>query len=90
MNGSSISEEMSNRPIFPQMLVGMVAAGEESGALPQMLSKVSDFYASEVNATVDGLSSIIEPLLIISLGGVMAIVVLSIYLPIFKMTTAIH
>ena len=90
MNGSSISEEMSKRPIFPQILVGMIAAGEESGTLPEMLSKVSDFYTSEVNAIVDGLSSIIEPLLIVCLGGVVAIVVLSIYLPIFKMATAIH
>ncbi|MCK4590885.1 MAG: type II secretion system F family protein [Candidatus Latescibacteria bacterium] len=90
INGVSISEEMGKRPIFPQLLVGMVAAGEESGTLPDMLGKVSDFYTSEVNATVDGLSSIIEPLLIVCLGAVVAVVVLSIYLPIFRMTTAIH
>jgi type IV pilus assembly protein PilC len=90
INGASISGEMSKRAIFPQMLVGMVSAGEESGTLPQMLGKVSDFYSGEVDAMVDGLSSIIEPLLIVSLGGVVAIVVLAIYLPIFQMVTGIH
>ena len=90
INGASISEEMGKRPIFPQMLVGMVNAGEESGTLSQMLDKVSDFYTGEVDAMVDGLSSIIEPVLIVSLGGVVALVVVSMYLPIFQMVTAIH
>ena len=90
INGAGISEEMRKRPIFPQMLVGMVTAGEESGTLPEMLGKVSDFYTGEVNAMVDGLSSIIEPLLIVCLGGIVAIVVLAIYLPIFQMVTSIH
>ena len=90
INGASISGEMSKRSIFPQMLVGMVNAGEESGTLPEMLGKVSDFYTGEVDAMVDGLSSIIEPLLIVSLGGIVAVVVLAIYLPIFQMVTGIQ
>jgi len=90
VGGSSIAEGFRKRPIFPKLMVGMVAAGEESGALAQMLEKVADTYAEEVDSAVSGLTSVIEPVLIVGLGAVILVVVLAIYLPIFKMATGIH
>jgi len=90
VNGSTISEKLAESPIFPKMVVSMVAAGEGSGNLPQMLDKVSDFYTREVDAAIAGLTSMIEPALIVGLGGVVTVVVLAIYLPIFQMATGIQ
>ena len=67
----------------------MVSAGEGSGDLPQMLAKVSDFYTKEVDASISGLTSMIEPALIVGLGAIVTVVVLAIYLPIFQMATGI-
>ncbi|MCK5596631.1 MAG: type II secretion system F family protein, partial [Candidatus Eisenbacteria sp.] len=89
VNGSTISEKLAESPIFPRMVVSMVSAGEGSGDLPQMLEKVSDFYTKEVDAAIDGLTSMIEPALIVGLGAIVTVVVLAIYLPIFQMATGI-
>jgi type IV pilus assembly protein PilC len=89
VNGSTISEKMSESSIFPKMVVSMVAAGEGAGNLPDMLEKVSDFYTKEVDAAVSALTSMIEPALIVGLGAIVTVVVLAIYLPIFQMATGI-
>lgn len=90
INGSTISEKLAESPVFPKMVVSMVAAGEGSGSLPQMLDKISDFYTREVDAAIAGLTSMIEPALIVGLGGIVTVVVLAIYLPIFQMATGIQ
>lgn len=87
VNGSTISDKLSESRIFPKMVVSMVSAGEGSGNLPEMLEKISDFYTDEVDAAISGLTSMIEPILIVGLGAVVAVVVLAIYLPIFQMAT---
>ena len=89
VNGSTISEKLAESKVFPKMVISMVAAGEGSGNLPDMLSKVSDFYSREVDAAISGLTSMIEPILIVGLGAIVTVVVLAIYLPIFQMATGI-
>jgi type IV pilus assembly protein PilC len=89
INGSTISEKLKESPVFPKMVVSMVAAGESSGNLPEMLNKIADFYTREVDAAISGLTSMIEPILIVGLGAIVTVVVLAIYLPIFQMATGI-
>ena len=69
---------------FPGMVVQMVAVGEETGALDSMLSKIADFYEDEVEAAVKALTSILEPIMIIVVGGIVGFVVIAMYLPLFK------
>lgn len=90
INGSTISEKLGESSVFPKMVVSMVAAGESSGNLPEMLNKISDFYTREVDAAISGLTSMIEPILIVGLGAIVTVVVLAIYLPIFQMATGIE
>jgi type IV pilus assembly protein PilC len=66
------------------MVVQMVAVGEETGALDSMLSKIADFYEDEVEAAVKALTSILEPIMIILVGGIVGFVVIAMYLPLFK------
>ncbi|WP_457681474.1 type II secretion system F family protein [Thermovibrio sp.] len=82
--GVSLSAAMSKQHIFPPMLKNMVAIGEQAGNLDEMLSKVADFYEEEVDRTVDGLTSLIEPLLIVFIGGIIGVIIIAMYLPIFK------
>ncbi len=89
VNGATISDKLAESSVFPKMVVSMVAAGEGAGNLPEMLDKVSDFYTKEVDAAVTALTSMIEPALIVGLGGIVTVVVLAIYLPIFQMATGI-
>ena len=89
VNGSTISEKLEESGVFPKMVTSMVAAGEGSGNLPEMLSKISDFYTREVDAAISGLTSMIEPILIVGLGVIVTVVVLAIYLPIFQMATGL-
>jgi type IV pilus assembly protein PilC len=88
MEGSNMSTEMANFAFFPKMSVRMTAIGEKSGKIDEVLVKVAEYYSSEVDATVEGFSSIIEPLLIVMLGGVVGVFVISMYLPVFKMAMA--
>ncbi|NEX64414.1 type II secretion system F family protein [Noviherbaspirillum galbum] len=83
--GTSLTSAMQNADVFPNMVTQMVAIGEESGALDQMLSKVADFYESEVDEAVDSLSSLMEPFIMAFLGVVIGGLVVSMYLPIFKL-----
>jgi type IV pilus assembly protein PilC len=86
--GSAISAELSKHEIFPKIVVNMTAAGEESGSMPEMMDRLSSHYNDEVETAVAGLTAMIEPALIIGLGAVVLVVVLAIYLPIFKMATS--
>ncbi|MCM8767462.1 MAG: type II secretion system F family protein [Candidatus Omnitrophica bacterium] len=85
IEGRILNEEMKKYKIFPPILIRMVRVGEETGRLEDMLNRVSKFFKDEVDATVNILTSIIEPILIIGLGIIVGIVVLAIYLPIFKL-----
>jgi len=80
---------MRTTGIFPNMVVQMVAIGEESGSLDKMLSKVASIYEEEVDAAVDGLSSLLEPLIMAVLGVLVGGLVVAMYLPIFKMGSVI-
>ena len=82
--GESVSVALMNHAVFPQMVVEMMAVGEETGALDEMLEKIGEFYDSEVSATVDSLTSLIEPLLMVVMGATVGAMVVSLYLPMFK------
>ena len=83
--GTSLTAAMTNANIFPSMVLQMTAIGEESGALDHMLGKAADFYEAEVDEMVAGLSSLMEPIIIVVLGTVIGGIVVSMYLPIFKL-----
>ncbi|MBI3284072.1 MAG: type II secretion system F family protein [Burkholderiales bacterium] len=83
--GTSLTVAMQNSNVFPNMVTQMVAIGEESGALDQMLGKVADFYEDEVDEAVASLSSLMEPLIMVILGVVIGGLVVAMYLPIFKL-----
>lgn len=84
-NGSGLTVAMQNSGVFPSMVLQMTAIGEESGALDSMLSKVADFYEEEVDNAVKALSSLMEPIIMAVLGVIIGGLVVSMYLPIFKM-----
>ena len=88
-DGETIHEPLRDSKVFPPLVVHMVAVGEETGAIDQMLVKVAEAYSREVDDTVDGLTSILEPLLIVCLGGMVGLVVVALYLPLFKIGDAI-
>jgi type IV pilus assembly protein PilC len=83
--GTNLTTAMENAQIFPSMVTQMVAIGEESGQLDAMLSKVADFFEAEVDDAVDQLSSLMEPLIMVVLGGLIGSLVVAMYLPIFKL-----
>jgi type IV pilus assembly protein PilC len=75
---------MEQHEVFPPMVVQMIAVGEETGALDEMLDKIADFYDQEVSATVDALTSLIEPLLIVFMGVVVGGMIIALYMPMFN------
>ena len=83
--GGSLTTAMQSAGVFPVMVLQMAAIGEESGSLDQMLGKAAEFYEEEVDQMVKGLSSLMEPFIIVFLGGLIAAIVISMYLPLFKM-----
>jgi type IV pilus assembly protein PilC len=83
--GMRMQRAMENTGLFPNMVVQMIAVGEESGSLDEMASKVADFYEADVDAAVDGLSSLLEPLIMVILGTLVGGLVIAMYLPIFKL-----
>ena len=87
--GSTIAQPMLEAPIFPPMVGHMIRVGEEAGELEKMLTKVADFYEDEVDAAIQSLTSIIEPLLMIFVGFIVGIIVIAMYLPMFKILTLI-
>ena len=86
----SIAAPLKDSPIFPPMVAQMIAVGEETGNLDTMLSKVADFYEDEVATAVKGLTSLLEPLMIIVVGGIVGFIVISMYMPLFKVYDAIR
>jgi len=87
--GRSIAQPLGESGIFPAMVVQMISVGETTGALDQMLSKIADFYDEEVETAVDALTSMIEPFMIVFLGGIVGSIIIAMYLPIFSMAGAI-
>lgn len=83
--GTSLTMAMTNAQIFPSMVLQMCAIGEESGSIDHMLGKAADFYEAEVDDMVAGLSSLMEPIIIVFLGTIIGGIVVSMYLPIFKL-----
>jgi type IV pilus assembly protein PilC len=84
-SGGTISQPLSHCKVFPSMVSHMIGVGEETGALDTMLTKVADFYDDEVSAAVKALTSIMEPVMIIFVGGIVGTIVVSMYLPLFSM-----
>ena len=87
--GTNLTTSMENSQLFPSMVTQMVAIGEESGQLDAMLGKVADFFEAEVDDAVEQLSSLMEPLIMVVLGGLIGTLVVAMYLPIFKLGAAI-
>jgi type IV pilus assembly protein PilC len=83
--GTQLQAAMRNSPLFPNMVIQMVAIGEESGSVDEMLAKIADFYEQEVDNAVDALSSLLEPIIMAILGILVGGLVIAMYLPIFKM-----
>lgn len=82
--GESVAGPLAEHEVFPSMVVQMIASGEESGAIDQMLTKIAEFYDAEVEATTEALTALIEPLMIAFLGGVVGSMIIALYMPIFK------
>ncbi|NUU17651.1 type II secretion system F family protein [Cellulomonas humilata] len=83
-SGHSLSGPLSQHPVFPPMVVQMMAVGEDTGALDTMLEKIAEFYDQEVEATTEQLTSLIEPLMIVVLGSIIGGMIIALYMPIFK------
>ncbi len=87
--GQPLSSALEPNKYYPRMLVHMLSAGEKTGQVEEMMDKVSDFYETEVETMVNGLTSMIEPLLMVFIGGVIGTIVVAMFLPIFKMSEVI-
>ncbi len=88
-DGETIHEPLSQEPVFPPLVVHMVAVGEETGAIDHMLTKVSEAYEREVDDTVNALTSLLEPILIVCLGALVGSIVIALYLPLFKLPSLV-
>ncbi|WP_374347548.1 type II secretion system F family protein [Chitinimonas sp.] len=87
--GTSLTVAMQNSEVFPSMVLQMVAIGEESGALDSMLGKIADFFEQEVDEAVDALTSLMEPMIMMTLGPIIGGIIIAMYLPIFKLGAAV-
>jgi type IV pilus assembly protein PilC len=87
--GKTIAEPLSESDVFPGMVVQMIAVGEETGAMESMLGKIADFYDDEVDAAVDALTALLEPVMMVFLGGTVGGLLIAMYLPIFKIAETI-
>ena len=88
--GESLAGPLANHSVFPAMVVQMMSVGEDTGALDSMLHKISEFYDQEVEATTEALTSLIEPLMIAVLGGIIGSMIIALYMPIFKIFDLIN
>jgi type IV pilus assembly protein PilC len=88
--GGTIAEPLKHARVFPAMVAHMVGVGEETGAVDAMLSKIADFYEDQVAAAVKALTSILEPVMIMFVGGIVGVIVISMYLPLFNVYNSIH
>lgn len=87
--GRTLAEPLRKYKYFPSMVTQMISIGEQTGNMDVMLGKVADFYEEEVEAAADALTSMIEPLLMVGLGGIIAVIVIALYLPVFNMAGAV-
>jgi type IV pilus assembly protein PilC len=85
--GKTLAEPLTRIPYFPNMVTQMISIGEQTGNIDQMLSKVADFYEDEVSNATDAMTSLLEPMLMVVLGGIIAVIVIAMYLPIFNMAS---
>jgi len=88
--GRTIAEPLAESGVFPGMVVQMIAVGEETGAMETMLAKIGDFYDEEVDAAVDALTAMLEPIMMVGLGGTVGSMLIAMYLPIFKIAETIN
>jgi len=88
--GKTMADPLMQSKVFPPMVTQMIAVGESTGALDQMLGKIADFYDDEVDATVDALTSMLEPLMLVLLGGMVGYFLIAMYLPIFSLANAVQ
>jgi len=87
--GQSLQLSMRQQELFPHMVIQMTAIGEESGSLDDMLAKVADFYEEQVDNAVDSLSSLLEPMIMVVIGGLVGSLIIAMYLPIFKLAAVV-
>ena len=87
--GESLAKPLSRSRVFPPMVTMMISIGEETGELPNLLNRIAEFYESEVESITRGLTSLIEPILIVVVGGLVALMVIALYLPLFTVITQI-
>ncbi len=87
--GKTIAEPLAASKVFPSMVVQMIAVGEQTGAIDSMLSKIADFYDGEVDVAVEALTSLLEPIMMVGLGGTVGTLLVAMYLPIFKIAEAV-
>jgi len=90
IEGTALSNALERQAIFPQMVVKMIATGEEAGSLEKMLKNISDLYDTDVNSKIIALTSIIEPIMMVVLGILTVLVIIALYLPIFNMSNIIY
>jgi type IV pilus assembly protein PilC len=83
--GKNMAEPLIETKVFPSMVVQMIAVGEQTGALDQMLNKIADFYEEEVDVAVAALTSMLEPIMMVVIGGMVGVMLVSMYLPIFSL-----
>ena len=83
--GKTLAEPLVKIPYFPNMVTQMISIGEQTGNIDVMLAKIADFYEDEVEAATDAMTSLMEPILMVVLGGIIAVIVIAMYLPIFNM-----
>jgi type IV pilus assembly protein PilC len=88
--GKNMAEPLMEAKVFPDMVVQMIAVGEQTGALDQMLNKIADFYEEETDIAVASMASLIEPIMMVGIGGMVGVVLVSMYLPIFSLAGNIH
>jgi len=83
-SGKTIALPLAQAKVFPPMVIQMINVGENTGTLDQMLIKIADFYEAEVEAVVAGLSKLIEPIVLVVLGGIVSFILIAMYLPVFN------
>lgn len=83
--GQSMADPLTEAGVFPEMVVQMIAVGEQTGALDQMLNKIADFYEEETDVAVSSMTSMLEPIMMVGIGGMVGVVLVSMYLPIFEL-----
>jgi type IV pilus assembly protein PilC len=88
--GKDVATPLMQTGVFPPMVVQMIAVGEQTGAMDQMLSKIADFYEDEVDAAVAAMTSLMEPLMIVVLGGIVGVILIAMYMPIFELAGSIR